>query len=78
MGLRYRSNTIRSIVWSVQRFVRKGRSLVHFEMRAQALALLDALEDEKIPDALEYLKVLTNEPARPSAAGIEALLEESA
>ena len=45
-------------------------------MRAQALALLDGLEDEKIPRALEFLQLLTQE-ARPGG-DLEDLLEERA
>ena len=49
---------------------------MNFEMRAQALALLDGLEDDKIPRALEYLRRLADEPS--ADRGLEALLEERA
>jgi hypothetical protein len=47
-----------------------------FEMRAQALALLDGLDDEKIPSALEFLRRLSEET--PVHNGLEELLEERA
>jgi len=43
---------------------------------AQALALLDGLEDEKIPRALEYLRLLSGESRH--GEGLEDLLEEPA
>jgi hypothetical protein len=45
-------------------------------MRAQALALLDGLEDDKIPRAVELLRLLSEEtlPGRD----LEDLLEERA
>jgi hypothetical protein len=47
-----------------------------FEMRARALALLDGLEDDKIPQALEYLRGLAEETSQDR--GLEDLLEERA
>ena len=49
---------------------------VELAMRAQALALLDGLEDDKIPRALEFLRLLTDEA--PPGVDLEDLLEERA
>jgi len=49
---------------------------MNFEMRAQALALLDGLEDDKIPRALDFLRRLTDETSADK--GLEELLEERA
>jgi hypothetical protein len=52
------------------------RVRMNFEMRAQALALLDGLDDEKIPSAVEFLRRLSEET--PPQNGLEELLEDRA